>query len=74
VPQPSASMDGSKMISGTHNELRWAAHPVSGVQGVFSALSTNTRKNGKLCRSIGKIPNLGTAGKTDLSQKTSHGF
>jgi hypothetical protein len=62
-------VDGSKLISGTHNELRWAAHPLSGVQGVFSALSTNTRKIGKLCRSIGKIPNLGTAGKTDLSQK-----
>ena len=37
------------MISGTHNELRVAAHPLSGVQGVFSALSTNTRKVGKLC-------------------------
>ena len=47
----SASVDGSKLISGTHNELRVAAHPLSGVQGVFSALSTNTRKIAKLCRS-----------------------
>ena len=56
----SVSVDGSKLISGTHSELRWAAHPLSGVQGVFSALSTNIRKITKLCRSIGDIPSLGT--------------
>ncbi len=49
MPAGSEALNAWLPASGTHNELRFAAHPLSGVQGDFSALSTNTSERLEMC-------------------------